>query len=113
MADLIIELMGEDVTACKGNGENITSGALWDDLRDCRAPGDAQEACEYVLDNYKIDWCIIAAKPDESGYENREPTAREKQAMAECIYFDSESDFSDERLAEIYLIWQAANGLES
>ena len=110
----MIELMGEDVSVCLPSGQPIPRDSdLGRDLLDCIKPGDAEEACSYILDHYEIQWCIVVAKMDESGYENRAPTPAEKRAMCESIYFDSEYDFSDERLAEIYLVWQAASQIES
>lgn len=114
MSDIIIELMGEEVSICLGDGSDVQPGsALARDLADCCTSGDCKDACEYVAQNYSIAWRIVAPKIDESGYENRDATPAEKQAVAESIYFESDSDFSDETRCETYLIWEVANYQES
>lgn len=57
---------------------------------------------------------IIEVCPrDASGrFKNRFATADEKAATCRAIYFDSDSDFSDETIAESYLVWEAASQLE-
>lgn len=113
MPELIIEIYPKEgsATICTIDGLEVVDSAHADDLRDCNRSGDCQDACEYVLDNIGVEFRIIAA--DCRGqYENRIATAQEKQACCEEIYFESDSDFSDERLAETYLVWQAASDID-
>ena len=113
---LIISLSPAEpaTSACLPDGREVTEdSAVREALEDCNASGDCQPACEYVRDEIGVDWRIVARNPVTGEYENRAATAAEKQATAEAIYFESDSDFSDESLAETYLIWDAARELES
>lgn len=115
MARIIIELCPDEprTSACLVNGAEIsTDETLSQDMADCRASGDVQEACEYVRDQVGVDWRIIARNAD-GAYENRAATDAEMEATARAIYFDSETDFSDVDTAATYLIWSAACDLES
>jgi len=99
-------------TVCTISGDSIIGTEYESDFLDCTGSGDAEPACDYIRSQYSISWRIVAR--NKSGrYENRAATAKEKEQTAREIYFDSESDFADERLAEIYLIWQAAHDVES
>ena len=112
--NLVIEICPNEprATMCTMRGDDI-AGSQWEsDIADCRASGDCQDACEYVLDDIGVKFEIIAQ--DESGkYVSRDATPAEKQATCEAIYFESETDFSDERWADIYLVWEAAANEES
>lgn len=103
-------------TACLMNGEDVSSDAeVAQHLADCNRPGDCQQACLYVLNHVGVEFRIIArsARNVSGEYENRLATAEEKEATARAIYFDSESDFSDETTAETYLVWEAASHCEA
>lgn len=107
---IIIELGHECTSVCLLDGSEATTDAeVHDALFDCTRSGDCQDACEYVLDNIGVEWRIVA-KNAAGEYENRLATAEEKEAVARAIYFESESDFADERTAETYLVWDAAHG---
>lgn len=114
MAKLIIEICPHEPRAsiCLANGESVhTDSEIAADLADCCKSGDAQQACEYVLDHIGVEFRIVAQ--DAAGnYQNRLATDDEKDATARAIYFESETDFSDQRMAEIYLVWEAANCAE-
>lgn len=115
MPRLIIEICPAEpcASACLMDGREVSEdSAVADALADCRASGDCQPACEYVRDTLGVDFRIVARNA-AGEYENRAATAEEKQATAEAIYFESETDFSDERTAETYLIWDAACSAES
>lgn len=112
---IIIEIcpMEPRAGACLANGDEISSNAtIAAHMADCRTSGDCQDACEFVLDHIGVQF-RIAARNASGDYENRLATESEMQATCEAIYFDSESDFSDNRLAAIYLVWNAANEGES
>ena len=106
---LLIELSCEYVSMCDIEGSDVQESAYIDHVMDCNKPGDSQEACEYVLDHIGVDFRIVDL--DESGkYINRLATAAEKAEMCKTIFsFDSATDFSDERTAEIYLVWEATS----
>lgn len=78
------------------------------DIADCTAPGDAQEACEYVRDAIGVEFTIVARNAS-GAYENRKATDAEIEATARAIYFGSDADFSDVDVAATYLIWDAAH----
>lgn len=107
----IVEISNYSVSTCKMNGEEIgKSLRLYSDLEDCSKSGDCQEACEYVLKNHKPEFRTVVMVDGE--YENVIATAAHKQAVCESIYYDSNSDFSDEDTANMYLIWEASSQLE-
>lgn len=118
MYDFIIELSTcGSVTVCTNEGDYIWAetddyGDAWiyDDFLDCNATGDCEDACRYMIENYRIDWRIV--KKVDGEYANVTATAEDKQEVAKSIYFDSDNDFSDETWAEVYLIWQAACDVE-
>jgi hypothetical protein len=108
---LIIEICPHEPRAMAYlvNGlETSTDPDISRDLADCRASGDCEQACLYVLDHVGVEFRIVA-RNRKGKYENRLATAAEKEQTCRAIYFDSESDFSDERLAETYLVWEAAS----
>lgn len=107
MSDFIIEISTcGSVTACTNDGGTLL-GDILDDMLDCTASGDCEPACRYVQETYDIDWRIV--KRIDGEYQNVTASAEDKRKVCEEIYFESESDFSDEELAEVYLIWQAAH----
>lgn len=108
----IIEISTEGETlACGYDGESLGGSEFEGDLLDCVKPGDCEHACGYVRDILKPEFRIVA-KDSKGEYQNRIATADEKQLACESIYFESESDFSDESLAELYLIWEVASDFE-
>jgi hypothetical protein len=100
---MIIEICPHEprATACTQDPQDVAA------LMDCTRPGDVQEACEFVLNQVDVEFHIIA-RNSEGAYENRPATAEEKEATARAIYFDSDADFSDESIAEMYLVWEAS-----
>ena len=110
---LVIELVGEDVSICLTNGQEVSvDEEVSTALAHCRASGDVEEACAYVRDHLGVDFRTIARNEATGEYENREASGEEKQAACEAIYFESSTDFSDEGNAELYLIWEAASRVE-
>lgn len=106
MNDFIIEISTcGSVMACTNDGGTLL-GDILDDMLDCTASGDCEPACRYVQETYTIDWRIV--KRIDGKYQNVTASAEDKRKVCEEIYFESESDFSDEKLSEVYLIWQAA-----
>ena len=99
-------------SACCDNGESLIGSEFESDLLDCVSSGDCEPACMYVLEIFKPEFRIVA-KGSDGKYENRLATCEEKQATCEVIYYDSDTDFSDETNADMYLIWQAASEFES
>lgn len=108
---LIIEISPREPRAevYLANGESVKGSEYESDLLDCIASGDVQEACEYVRDQIGVEFRIVAINPETGEYENRLATAAEKAETCRAIYFDSEADFSDESIADLYLIWEAAS----
>jgi len=76
------------------------------DLKDCTGQGDAEDSCRYVARAYDVQF-VIADK--DLDFERRPATEEEIRETCDAIYFDSDSDFTDSDLAEVYLIWEAAN----
>lgn len=110
MSKLIVEICPREphATIFLASGLEVsTDPQTARDLADCTRSGDCEPACLYVLDHVGVEFRIVA-KNAAGEYENRLATAEEKADTARAIYFDSESDFSDERVAETYLVWQAA-----
>lgn len=112
---IIIEICPNEprTSACLADGGEISSNAeIAQDFADCRASGDNEEACRYVLRVHKPEFRIVARNA-AGEYENRIATDAEKAATARAIYFDSERDFADDNeWTEIYLVWSAASDLE-
>lgn len=111
---LIIEICPSEPRAsmCLADGGEVIGSEHETDVLDCTGSGDAQPACEYVRDAIGVEFRIVARNA-AGEYENRLATAEEKAETARAIYFESETDFSDEAAAETYLIWQAAHDLEA
>lgn len=109
----IIEICPNEGSAqgCTMSGDGLLGTEFESDIMDCNKSGDCEPACEFVRDQLKPEFRIVA-KDANGKYENRIATAKEKQATCEEIYFESETDFSDESTAETYLIWQMACNLE-
>ena len=104
-------------SACWPNGTRIRqTSQLGEDLADCCKSGDCQDACEYVIAAYAIEWSIVRKVGETPQgvwqYERGVATGEELQKTCETIYFESESDFSDWNTAAMYLIWQAASDLQ-
>jgi len=108
MKNVIIEISMDSAMACTLAGGSVVASQWADDFADCAASGDCQGACEYFLDQVGVEF-IIVARDSFGRYENRLATDSELKECCEEIYFESESDFSDRRLAETYLVWEAAN----
>jgi hypothetical protein len=81
-------------------------------LADCARSGDCEEACRFVVNHVGVEFRIVALNA-AGEYENRLATADEKAATCRAIYFDSDTDFSDESTADTYLVWEAANTTET
>ena len=113
MAKLIIEICPREPRAsmCLANGESVRGSEYERDVLDCTASGDVSGACQYVLDAIGVDFRIVARNANGE-YENRPATAREMADTARAIYFESDADFDDENTAAVYLVWEAANGVE-
>ena len=111
---LIVEICPSEPRAsmCTAAGHSVRRSKHLRDVLDCTGSGDAQPACEYVRDAIGVDFRIVARQADGT-YRNRKATAAEKAETCRAIYFESETDFSDEATAETYLIWEAANGVEN
>lgn len=115
MPQIIIEICPHEgrASACLMDGESVnTDQDVRGALADCCKSGDAQEACEFVLDQIGVEFRIVAL--DTNGkYENRLATHYEKARACRAIYYDSDRDFdADERWCDIYLVWQAAHDAE-
>lgn len=110
---LVVEICPAEPHAsmCLANGESVRGSKYERDVLDCTASGDCQPACEYVRDAIGVDFRIVARNA-AGEYENRPATPAEKEATCRAIYFESESDFSDESLCETYLIWSAASDVD-
>ena len=80
---------------------------LAQDLLDCCASGDAEPACQYVLDV----WTPVFVISDRSlGYARRPARPSEIQATCEAIYHDHDKgEFANMSKASLYLIWEAAH----
>lgn len=108
----IIEVSTQgEITTCTQNGESLIGSEFYQDMMDCTGSGDAEPACSFVRDHLKPEFRIVAKNAD-GGYENRLAIPEEKAACCSEIYFESDTDFTDEDTAELYLIWQAACDLE-
>lgn len=109
---LIVEICPSEPRAsmCTAKGASLARSPHRQDVLDCTRSGDVEPACEYVRDAIGVDFRIVARQPDGT-YKNRRATAEEKAAVCRAIYFESDTDFSDEATAEAYLIWEAARGV--
>lgn len=114
-AKLIIEVCPYEphTSACLINGDEVSADPeVSQHLADCNASGDCEEACLYVLRFVGVEFRTVARNA-AGDYENRLATAEEKAATCRAIYFDSDSDFSDEATTETYLVWDAARETEA
>jgi hypothetical protein len=80
-------------------------------LRDCSGSGDCEPACRYVLDHCSPEFRIV--KKINGKYQNVGASPEDKRSICEQIYFESETDFSDEDNADLYLVWEAARDIET
>lgn len=111
MAKLIIEIcpLEPHAIACLMSGAKLSDNPeMASDLADCARSGDCEPACQYIIDHVGVEFRIVA-RNSRGKYVNRLATAAEKEATARAIYFESDSEFSDERTAETYLVWEAAH----
>ncbi len=91
MAQIIIEICPHEprTSLCLIDGSEVSSDPeIAKHVADCNRSGDCNTSGEY---------------------ENRLATPEEKAATCHAIYFDSDSDFSDETTADTYLVWEAAS----
>ncbi len=97
------------VSLCCPDGRKIgKQSKLFSDLANCCKSGDCQNACEFVLEKYEVEWRIVRKMPD-GNYENALATDKELRKTAKTIYFESSANFADRSVCETYLIWQGAN----
>lgn len=89
--------------------ESLTSTTR-EDILDCASQGDCQEACEYILDNYDVDFHICRIIDGEGSIYSA--SIAEKSFICRENACDSESDFTDEPTADMYLVWFAAGNLK-
>jgi len=94
------------ITVCTMDGDELSGGVVVD-LLDCAGSGDATEACMYVLDTY--DPKIRIVKKINGEYKNVLASKEDKKQVCESIYFESDTDFSDEDKANLYIVWYAAH----
>ena len=104
-----ISLCGS-VTCCTIDGQELEGETLLD-MNDCNGSGDAEPACQYILDNYKPDFRIVRRVGDV--YQNVISSKEEKLLVCRELYGGSGTDFSDEDIANLYLVWAAASNLEA
>ena len=112
---LIIEICPHEprATACLPSGDVLsTDPYVAEALADCRASGDCEEACRFVLTTLAPEFRIVARNA-AGDYENRLATDEEKVATCKAIYFDSERDFTEDDWADVYLVWEAAASAEN
>lgn len=106
----IIEIMGDEITAFKKDGEAITPDFNnYQDLADCATSGDCEPACNYVRDQLRPSWRCVGVNPETGEVENRAATDSDLESCARAIYFESLSDFTDSDLCKTYLIWEVAH----
>lgn len=103
-----ISLCGS-VTCCTTDGEEL-DGEMLSDMNDCNGSGDAEPACQYILDNYKPEFRIV--RRVGGVYQNVIASKEEKLQVCREIYGGSDTNFSDEDNANLYLVWAAASDLE-
>lgn len=112
---MIIEICPHEprASACLDNGAEISSDAtIASDLADCRASGDCEPACRYVLAEHKPEFRIVARNA-AGDYENRLATDDELRATTRALYYDEfPAHFDDVERCKVYLIWEAASELE-
>jgi Fe-S-cluster-containing dehydrogenase component len=106
----IIELGHECATACRKNGSEISKRSrLYSDLEDCTRSGDCEDACRYVVAEHKPEFRIV--KQIDGQYQNVLATHQDKIDVCKAIYFESESDWNDESICDMYLVWQVAHDI--
>jgi len=104
-----ISLCGS-VTCCTHDGNEL-DGEMRSDMNDCNRSGDAEPACQYILDNYKPKFRIVRNVGGD--YQNVIASKEEKYQVCREIYGGSETNFNDEDNANLYLVWAAASDLEA
>tara|TARA_A100001391_G_scaffold204890_1_gene202322 strand:- start:2316 stop:2924 length:609 start_codon:yes stop_codon:yes gene_type:complete len=104
-----ISLCGS-VTCCTTDGDEL-DGKMLSDMNDCNGSGDAEPACQYILDNYKPEFRIVRRVSGE--FQNVIASKEEKLQVCRGIYGGSDTNFSDEDNANLYLVWAAASSLEA
>ncbi|MCC9602863.1 hypothetical protein LOC67_20120 [Stieleria sp. JC731] len=103
-----ISLCGS-VTCCTLDGKKL-EGETLSDMHDCNHSGDAEPACQYILDTYKPEFRIVRRVDDV--YQNALASAEEKDQVCREIYGGGGSKFNEED-ANLYLVWAAASNLEA
>lgn len=104
----IIEIGHESATACLKNGSEISKRSkLFRDLEDCVRSGDCEPACRYVMEHHKPEYRIV--KQIDGEYQNVLATHQDKIEVCKDIYFESESDWNNESICDMYLVWQVAS----
>ena len=99
------------VGLCYMNGSDLREDSdLVRDLEKCSGGGDIEGPSQYILDAYKPVFRTV--RKTSEGYKNVLASAEEKRQVCEHVYFDSESDFSDESNCDLYLVWEAACSME-
>ena len=104
-----ISLCGS-VTCCTDDGEDLDTETL-SDMNDCNGSGDAEPACQYILDNYKPEFRIV--RRVDGKYQNVIASKEEKFQVCREIYGGSDTNFKDKDNANLYLIWAAVSSLEA
>lgn len=109
----IIELDSESCSAYHNNGSSIRKvSVLGFDLQACTRSGDAEPACQYIIERYKPKFVLIRENTRQGVYIQAVATHKEKEATCQLIYSDSDTDFSkSEAYCDIYLVWAAAHSL--
>ncbi len=104
-----ISLCGS-VTCCTTEGQELEGEMLWD-MNDCNGSGDAEPACKYILEIYKPEFRIVRNVGGE--FQNVVASKEEKLQVCREIYGGSDTYFTDEDNANLYLVWAAASNLEA
>jgi len=104
----IVELTGDGMSACRMDGREIKGGKLFEALERCTARGDCEDACRNVLSLFRPEFRVVKQIGGE--YQNVVADHDDKRRACLTVYGDrdSRSDFDDESMCEVYLIWQAA-----
>ena len=104
-----ISLCGS-VTCCTTDGNEL-EGEMLSDMNDCNGSGDAEPACQYILDHYKPESRIVRSIGGE--FQNVIASKEEKSQVCRENYGGSETNFNDENNANLYLVWAAASSMEA
>ncbi|WP_417737729.1 hypothetical protein [Rosistilla oblonga] len=107
----IIEISLCGSVACCTHDGNDLGGEMLSDMNDCNGSGDAEPACQYILDNYKPEFRIV--RRVDGKYQNVIASKEEKHQVCREIYGGSDTNFKDEDNANLYLVWAAASDLEA